>query len=300
MLTSEYSKSILLNPANLEKITNRDIKIEFLDSSISLNRDTLSFIDTLITSSNNRVSNLMKKNIGKAISFSGNDFISIYKSQNRFSWLVGLYSDVDGYFIPHSGFGSMGAMESFVNGYSSIVTSLSSHQGDFKYGLNIKAMQKYQTIHNYTIREIIENDNLLDYFSNRYTKNEKSIGFDIGTLYQLSDSNIALSILDIGDTDFKELGLLPSTTNIAFSHKYNDFLFNMDYIDIFQAKEDSSFKESVSFGISRSFLDNSLTLNSAILHQNLLFGIDYRYSIAHISLSRYKNREYQLSISLNW
>ena len=308
MLTSEDSRTILLNPANLDRLNNIDLKID-LDNSISLNGDTLDFVDSLITSSNNaqKVSNLMKKNIGKTLSFSENSFISIYKAQDSFSWLLGLYSDIDGYFITHSGFGSVGAMESFIERYSSIISSFALQKDSFRYGLNIKAIEKYQTIHNYTIGEIIDN-NILDYFNNRYRENQKAVGFDIGLIYQLLNSKIGLSLLDIGDTDFKELGSIPSTTNIAFSKNYNSFLFNIDYIDIFQAKKFSSFKESISFGVSKSFLDNRLTLNSAILHQNLLFGIDYIFSIAHISLSTYrdieyngvKNRKYQLSISLNW
>jgi hypothetical protein len=299
------SKSILLNPANLSKIADKKINIEYLNSSISLNRDTLSFIKALGSSnSTQKVSELMNKNIGKTLNFSANNFVSIYKIQNSYSWLLGLYSDIDGDFITHTGFGSIGAMESFVDRYSVVVTTLSFNQNSIEYGFNLKAIQKYQTIHNYTISEIIGNNDILNYFDNQYTKNEKAIAFDMGALYQLStiptEPKLALSILDIGDTSFNDLGSISSTTNIGFSNIYKKFLFGIDYMDIFQAKKDSSLQNSLRIGMSRSFLDNSLTLSSGILYQKLSFGIDYRYSNFYISLNAYNKEEYQLSIALKW
>ena len=295
------SKSILLNPANLCKVADKNINIEYLNSSIALNRDTISFIEALSSSnSSQKVSELMNKNIGKRLNFSANNFVSIYKTQNSYSWLVGLYSDIDGDFITHTGFGSIGAMESFVDRYSQLVTTFSFNQNSIEYGFNLKAIQKYQTIHNYTINEIIENDNILNYFDNKYTKREKAIALDMGAVYPFSDTptepKLALSILDIGDTSFKNLGSIPSTTNIGFSNIYREFLFGIDYMDIFQAKKDSSPKNSLRVGMSRTFLDNSLTLSSGILYQKLSFGIDYRYSNFDISISSYNKNEYQLSV----
>jgi hypothetical protein len=308
------SSSVLVNPSNLKTLhSNNDIKVEPINSSIALNGDTLNFLKEL--SSHNdaqKVSELMKENIGETLSFHANNFASIYKNNPNYSWLLGLYYNINGYFITHSGFGSRGAMDSYVEQYKAMVSTLSFHQNSIDYGFNIRAIDKQQTIHSYSVREIIENDSIIDYLDNKYSKNDDAIALDMGVSYKLpnnqEDTKVALSILNIGDTDFGDIGSIPSTTNIGFSSKYQGILYGMDYIDLFGAEDSSSFKDSMRFGVSRFFLKNSLTLSSGILYESLTFGIDYQYSIFDISLSSYrekdhnfvKNRKYQLSISITW
>ena len=308
------SNSIFSNPSNLTTISVDELEIEPIDFSIALNRDTLKFLTELSSDSDNakKVSELMKKNIGKTLSFRSNNFASIYKSYNNYSWLFGLQNDISGHFITHSGFGSIGAMESYIERYRSIVSSLSSSYNNIDYGVNIRAIEKYLTIHNYSIGEMIENDSFTNYFDNKYTKKEETIAIDTGVSYRLKetslDTKVALSILNIGDTSFGDIGSIPSTTNIGVSSKYNKILFGMDYIDLFGTEDDSSFTNSIRLGISRDFFDNSLTFSSGILYESLTFGIDYHYSILDISISSYrekeynfqKNRKYQLAFSIKW
>jgi hypothetical protein len=302
------SNSILLNPSNLETISQDPITVEPIDFSIVLNRDTLDFLTELSSdfSDAQKVSELMKKNIGNTLSFRMSNFASIYQTYDKYSWLLGFNNDMSGHFITHSGFGSIGAMESYIERYRSMVGTVSHSYQNLDYGITLRGVEKYQTTHNYSIGEIIENDSFMDYFDNKYTKKESAIAFDIGANYKIQnnplDTQIAFSILDIGDTDFKTIGKIPSTTNIGFSSKYNKFLFGMDYIDLFG--ED----DSIRFGVSREFFENSLTLSSGILYESFTFGIDYHYSIFGISLGSYrekeynrvKNRKYKLSFSIAW
>ncbi|NEW59821.1 hypothetical protein GSY74_00875 [Sulfurovum sp. bin170] len=304
------SNSIFSNPSNLTTIGVDELVVEPIDSSIALNEDTLDFLTELSSDADNskKVSALMKKNIGKTLSFRANNFASIYKTPGRYSWLFGLQNDISGYFITHSGFGSIGAMESYIERYRSAVGTLSFSQNSLSYGVNIRAIEKYQTIHNYSIGEMIESDSFMEYFDNEYTQKEEAVALDTGISYKLPNAKLAFSILNIGDTSFKEIGEIPSTTNIGFSSNYRKFLFGMDYIDLFGAEYDANFEDSIRFGISRSFFDDSLTLSSGILYEGLTFGVDYRYSILNISLSSFKekeynsikNRKYQLSLSLAW
>ena len=291
MAIGKNSQSILLNPANIP--IKNELIVEF-QNSILLNERTANFIKNLSSNSSQKISNLMKKNIGKNLIINGDNFTSIYKTQNSYSFLFGYYNSINGKFITHTGFGSMGAMESLVDRYSTLLTSFSLNQNVIKYGFNLRAITKHQTIHNYTIDEIIENDNILNYFENRYTKSKKALAFDIGGVYNIKNSKLALSILDIGDTSFKELGAIKSTTNFGFSTKYQDMLFGIDYIDMFNG----SFNNSFRYGMSKSF--DNLTINSGLLHKNLTIGLDYKYSIFNISISRYKKKSYQFSISLAW
>lgn len=308
------SNSIFSNPSNLTTIGVDELVVEPIDFSIALNRDTLDFLTELSTNSDDakKVSALMKKNIGKTLSFRANNFASIYKTNGRYSWLFGLQNDISGYFITHSGFGSIGAIDSYIDRYRSAVGTLSFSQNSLSYGVNIRAIEKYQTIYNYSIGEMIENDSLMDYFDNEHTKKEEAIAVDMGLSYRLPssllDTKVALSVLNIGDTSFEEIGKVASTTNIGFSSKQSEFLFGVDYIDLFGAEKDTNFRDSIRCGVSRSFFDNTLALSSGILYQNFTFGIDYRYSIVNIALSTYKeieynsikNRRYELSISIAW
>jgi hypothetical protein len=288
MAIGDSSTSLLLNPANLK--SRDELSIDF-SNSISLNRRTASFIKELSSNSTQKISNLMNKNIGKSISFSGENFTSIYKTQDDYSWLIGLYNSIEGEFITHTGFGSIGAMESSIDRYGVVITSLAFNQNPIRYGFNLRAVNRHKTLHNYTINEIIESDTILNYFENRYTKNQKAIAFDMGGVYRMKDTQLAVSILDMGDTNYKNLGVVKTTTNVGFSTKYREMLFGMDYID-----------NSYRVGISRSILDDTLTISSGILYKHPTFGIDYRYSIFNITIGtyrdkKYNSRRYQLSIT---
>jgi len=297
------AKSILINPANLDKIVDKNLTIELIDSSIALNRDSLNFLTSLSTShSSSQVSALMDKNIGKLLSITSDNLTSIYQKIDNYSWLIGLYSNIDGYFITHTGFGSIGAMESFIDKYNLVISTFNFNYKEFVYGFNIRAVERSQIRHNYSISEIIENNNIFNYFSNRYTQKEKKMAFDVGGVYKISDSELALSILDIGDTNFNRLGRVKSTTNIGYSNRYKNTLYGIDYLDIFG---DDSVINSIRVGCSKEFFNKKMKLSSGILYQSFTFGVDYFYKIVNISLSSYKNikynsRNYQLAISFKW
>ena len=293
--TGGTPNAIFSNPSNLMLLDNEKMMFDPLDLSLFLNRDTLDFLIDLSSDFDDakKVSDLMKKNIGKTLSFRANNFASIYSVNEHYGWLLGLQNDITGHFITHSGFGSIGAMESYIERYRSALGSLSFGRSDLNYGLNIRAVEKYQTIHNYSIGEMIENDSFIDYFDNRYTIKRSAIALDAGVDYRLSErSKLALSILDIGDTSFEEIGKIASTTNIGLSSSYRDFEFGVDYIDLFGAEQGSSFGDSIRFGVSHAFWGDSLVLRSGVLYESLTYGIEYNYSILHISLASYRAREY--------
>jgi hypothetical protein len=314
MAVGDSSNSIFCNPSNLTTIGTRELTLEPIDFSIALNQDTLKFLTELSSDFDNaqKVSELMKKNIGKTLSFHSNNFASIYQTHDNYSWLLGLQNEISGHFITHSGFGSIGAMESYIERYQSAIAVVSSSHNDINYGVSIKAVEKYLTLHNYSVGEMIENDSFSEYFDNKYTKKEEAIALNAGVDYRLKETplntKIALSILNIGDTSFKEIGSIPSTTNLGISSKYNGFLFGMDYIDLFGAEHGVGSRDAIRLGMRRSFFDNDLTLSSGILYECFTFGIDYHYSILDISISTYrekvynsqKSRKYQLVFSIKW
>ncbi len=68
-------------------------------------------------------------------------------------------------------------MESFVYRDSTLLGSLNLIRDDIRFGFNIRFVERYSTIKNYTIGEIVETDGILDYFDNRYTKSESEVSF---------------------------------------------------------------------------------------------------------------------------
>jgi hypothetical protein len=284
------SKSILLNPANIP--LKKNIGVEFTNA-IFLNSRSLDFLKELSSNDSKKISDLMNKNIGKSLGVLEDNFLSLYGTSSSYSWLIGLYNSVDGRFITHTGFGSIGAMESFIDRYTMAIGSFSKREESFRYGANIRAVTKYRTIHNYTIGEIIETNSLFDYFDNRYTKSKDSLAFDIGGVYSIDRFNFGASILDIGDTSFRTLGRVESSLNMGVSTKHREFLFGVDFIDILH----NPIKDSFRFGVSRDI--DEFTLSSGILNGNLTFGLDYRYSILNLSLNFYRDR-YQFLLSLGW
>jgi len=315
VLATDGVFAILSNPATLDFVdTNNSIKIEFFDYSIHSTNDGLKFIKELSTSNNTqKTSNLMNKNIGKILSFNTINFSSFYQSCQNYNWLIGFSQAIDINLIPHSGFGYKRAMESFIDKYDIFLTNLTLKNQNFSYGINLKMVKKYQTIHNYSISEIIENDSINDYVDNQYTKTLIRTNFDLGTIYHISnDTKIAFSFLNILDNGFKELGGDTRTANFSFSSNYKQILFSLDYIDIFQKQNNSNSMDSFKINIDKGFLNNKLKIGSGIINQRLKFMANYKFHIWQLDLnsgfSSYaskefngkKNQKYQLSLSLIW
>ena len=312
MATKIDTFGVFSNPAILSLFdTNQSVEVEFFNSSLTSTSDGMEFIKELSSTSNSKkTSELMKKNIGKILNFNANNFTSFYQSRQNYNWLVGILTAVDANLITHNGFGSNRAMESFIDKYNILVTSFAMKNENFRYGINLKMVQKYQTIHNYSIYEIIKNDDIYDYIDNEYTKKSDSLECDVGLIYEFDKSKIALSVLNISDQ-------IPTTANLGFARnykflEYNNILFTVDYFDIFNNQENSKFLDNLKMDIGKTFFDNNLKITSGIVNQSLKFGLNYNLQILKIDLkagaSSYvakefngeKNRKYQLSLSLLW
>ena len=311
--------AIFVNPAKLVyQNDNSKIKIDFLKSSLSLSDDSFTFLKELkeATSSsdkNREISELLKKNIGNPLSFSAYNFSSISQNKKAFSWSVGVADSIDGYFITHSGFGSKGAMESFIQKYKAVVTTFALKKENFSYGINLKSIKKTLSLHNYSIREMIDNSSFSDYFESKNSKEESAIGVDAGLIYNLENPlfnpKFSLSFLDIGDTSFQDIGTLPSTTNIGVSlTPYQDMFIQFDYLDIFKHQKNQKFEDAFRVYLSQNFFNKQLKLNTGLLQNALSYGIEYNYSLINIALNSYKTktyiqdkeRKYELSIALSW
>jgi hypothetical protein len=171
------ANSIFSNPAGIPFLLDKELHVNLMNGNIALSSDSMTFIEELNSASNRssseknkNISDLLNKNIGKSLHLSASNFSSITKSEKNYSWLVGILSSLDASFITHVGFGSLAAMESQVDEYHALVTTVGLEQENIKYGLSFKAINKYQIAHNYSILEMIEESSVSYYFDNEYKK----------------------------------------------------------------------------------------------------------------------------------
>jgi hypothetical protein len=314
------ANSIFANPAGIPFLSNKKLHISLISGNIALSPNSGKFMKELGSASNSssseknkNISDLLNKNIGKPLHLSAHNFSAVYKSEEDFSWLVGTLSSVDASFITHTGFGSLGAMESQVDEYHALVTAIGIQEDNVKYGLTLKAINRYQILHNYSILEMIEANSFSYYFDNEYKKKKFAMALDAGVMYALKDNFyntiVAFSILNIGNTRFAEMGTINETSNIGISmNPYKNILVGIDYMDVFDQSNDPYASDNLRLGLSSNFFNNSLELSSGVYNESLTLGIDYQFTNFSIGLNTYttkgyknqKFREYQLSLAVHW
>jgi hypothetical protein len=311
--------ALFLNPAQLSsQHDHSELKVDIINTSLSLSHESYTFLKELESASsssnqNSEISELLKKNIGKKLSFSSYNFSSISQKQENLSWSLGIVNTLGGYFITHSGFGSKGAMESFLESYTSLIATVSLEQENLAYGINIKGIEKTQSIHNYSINEMITNNSFSDYFDTENKKRASTIGVDVGLVYTVPQNvfnpKLSFSILNIGNSSFQEIGTLVSTTNLGFTlNPCPNTFVQFDYVDLFKHQAKQDFENSFKAYLSQDFLDKKLKVHSGILYNALSLGVEYHYSLITLALDSYKNddynqgaeRKYNLSIALSW
>jgi len=295
------NNALFLNPAKLMNKTKEE-EINILNSAVALDKKSFDFLKSLNSaSSNQELSKLLNKNIANNLNFSASNFSSFYQNKENWAYSIGLASVTKGYFITHSGFGSKRAMESRIDTYQALVTTVAFKEKNFSYGLNIKVLQKRETLHNYSLNEMIKNNSISDYFNNEYSQTESAIGVDMGLLYEVPQdtlhSQLSLGFLNIGDSSFKELEKLESSTTIGFSIKPKKTKIQVDYIE-----------DNLRVDISKKIFNNTLELHTGINYKALSLGLNYQLSFFNIGLYTYKTtlynqpskRKYELSMALKW
>ena len=311
--------ALFLNPARLSSQNNNsEIKANVINASLSLSEESFNFLKELksATSASNKnkeISQLLKKNIGNTLSFSAHNFSSLSQTQENLSWSLGIANTIDGYFITHSGFGSKGAMESFIEKYKVLMATISLRKEQIDYGINIKAIEKTQSIHNYSINEMIRNSSFSDYFDSTNRQKENALGLDMGIVYRVPaydfNPQFSFSVLNIGDSSFQDIGSLPSTSNIGFLlTPYKNSSLQVDYIDLFKHQKNQHFEDAFKLNLSQEFLNKQVKLNTGLLYNALSFGAEYHYSLFSLAIHSYKTknfnqgkeRKYNLSIALSW
>lgn len=296
--------ALFLNPTYLinSKSTQGRIESDLINSSLTIDKQSLNFIKELNQADNNQeISKLLKENIGNTLTLSANNFSSIYQTKKKIAYSIGVVNSINGYFITHSGFGSKRAMETSVEKNRALIGTVVAKQDNLHYGLNLKVIEKSQTLYNYAINEMATQDSIWDYFDNSHTQKESALGLDMGITYTLPqnifNSKLSFAILDIGNTSFKELASTEQSTTIGLSFEPKDTYIKIDYLD-----------NHLRADISKEFFNQKLKLHSGFIYKALSLGVSYKFSIFNIALFSYKVKAYnqnrerknELSVAVTW
>jgi hypothetical protein len=296
--------ALFLNPTYLiqAKIIKEKINGNILNSSIIIDNKSLNFIKELNSADNNQeISKLLKKNIGKQLSLSVNNFSSLYQIKENIAYSLGVAYTLDGYFITHSGFGSKRALETAIEKNQAVVGTAVLKHKQLEYGINLKLINRSQTIYNYSIAEMLTQESLWDYIDNSHTQKESAVALDFGISYNLPrnswNTKLSLALLNVGDTSFQELGTTEQSTTLGLSLDPHNTHIKIDYFD-----------NSLRADISKSFFNKSIELHSGVIHNALSLGLNYNFSIFTIGLFSYKTEGYhqkeerknELSLVTKW
>lgn len=312
---SDSQKSLFLNPSMLSIYKQQqELELSLVNGSAILSHDSYTFLEELseTTSSANKgqdIAALLKKNIGNTITLLAHNFSSLQGNHENLVWSLGIADSFNAYYIPHTGFGSKGALESAIEKYRIIMGTLAYTKQNFHYGVNLKSMKKTLQNHNYSIQEMINAQDIETYLRTNKGQSDTSFGLDTGVSYACpSDLNpiVHLSFLDIGQTSFEDVGSIPSTANIGLSLKpYDETILALHYLDLFKSHPNQTFHQQVRVNLSHTLFD-TLQLDTGVLNKALLYGLEYQSRYVNVGLHSYKThyehpeRKYELSFKLQW
>jgi len=281
---------VLINPAHLALMNGRHLDLE---NRMMMDSRTIDFMWELPSNNAQNIVDLMNKNIAHPLTFLDESFFSFSDHIYSHQWLLGVSHRLESRFVTHTGFGSMGAMESSVDRYTTLVASLATSRTVWQYGMTLRKIWRSQTLHNYTIAEIIDTEHLWNYFNTPYTQTREALAVDVGLIHHGIFGDSAISFQNIGNTEFGKLGTIQSTCNVGFSRTDREIDWGVDMVDIFHA----SFKDTLRLGIGHSF--DRLHLQAGLLEAKPTWGMGYQYGHLKVTISGY-NGYGQLQLAWHW
>lgn len=255
------------------------------------------------------------------------DFTAIAKSWERFAFGIGGLASGRFDAIAHQGFSADGVLElnadvtyGGIGGFSFGLTP------DLFIGISAKALNRDSIIHNFTARELVEHqDNMDTYIKDTVRKTGSAVGFDAGMIWKFDEESwwrpsLGLSVLNIGDLDFKEAGMIPMTVNagIAVNPRitwFRSLTLAADYVDITNNfTEDKDLAKRIRYGAELQLFDKlpvEMALRLGMYEGSPTFGADLRLLIVTVSYTMYseevgayagqdKDKRQLLTLNIGW
>ncbi len=273
------------------------------------------------------MNDVLTKYRGKSMHIRISDFTSIGKSYDRWAFGIGGIASSRLDTISHQGFGADGFLE--MN--SDLMTgalggaSLGIKENVFA-GLALKAIKRESLIHNFSTRELVENqDDLENYIEKELLTKGEAIGIDAGVLWNFAPESafkpsLGASLMNIGGLHFGEAGSIPMTVNAGISinptfSPFRSLIVGIDYIDVLNNyKQDKDMAKRLRFGAELQLFDiwpAELALRLGMYANSPTFGFDVRLLFITASYAMYteeigayagqdKDKRQLMTLNIGW
>lgn len=274
------------------------------------------------------VNDVLAEYRGRNLHFRLSELTSLGKNNGKKAFGLGSVFSLRVDAMTHQGFGTDGLFELNSDTSIGIISGMSYKVMDDLYlGASLKYLRKETLIHNFTARELVENQETLeDYITEDLKKSGGAVGFDVGGIYKfLQDSwfrpAVGLSLLNIGDMDFGEAGKIPMTVNLGLSMNpkeipvFKALKVGFDYADLLgNYGQDSDIAKRLRFGGEVKVFDRlpaSMVVRAGLYQGYPTFGTDLRLLLLTLSYTTYaeeigayagqdKDRRHLISLALGW
>ena len=310
--------SLFYNPAGLINIPrDKGWEVNLINLSLEYGNDTPKFIRDMqrafelpsgtSSSGNNEqlqaVDDVLAKYRGQNIHLRVADFSSIGHSYDRWAFGVGGIGSVSLDAVAHQGFGSDGLLE--VNGdayYGGIGGVSIGVTNNLFAGISVKSLHRDTLIHDFTSREIVDNENdLKDYIEKKLQKSGEAAGFDFGVLWKIAPASVlkpsfGASVLNIGGLNFGPAGSLPQSVNVGFAINPSlswsrNLTVAADYIDVLDNfKQDKDIAKRFRYGAELQLFDilpAEIAVRAGMYNNSPTVGFDLRLLIFTLSYAMY-------------
>lgn len=293
--------TLFYNPAGLANIPrDKGWEVNLINVSAEAGKNTMKFVRDMqrafdLSTDDEQlkaVNDVLSDYRGKNLHVRAADFTSIGKNNESFAFGAGALASGRLDAASHQGFGPEGILEVNADAtYGGIVGFSLPLSKRFDVGLSVKALHRESVIKLFTAREIVDNQNNLDnYITKDLRKQGDAVGFDAGALYKFSPGSwwrpsAGVSVMNIGDLDFKEAGKIPMTVNagLAVNPKISAFrslLIGVDYVDITNNfSQDKDMAKRLRYGAELQLFDITpieLALRVGMYEGYPTFGADIR------------------------
>jgi len=334
--------AVFYNPAGLSTMKPKNWEFNLISPAVGVGKNVIDFAKDLqdafdVGDQNGdgdetddqlrEVNRILAKYRGEPMHLSASNWTSIGRNQERWAFALGGVANLRLDAVPHQGFGSDGLLEVNADAIAGGVFGLSFKFTEGLYvGGAVKALHREALIHNFTAREIVENqDNLENYITKDLKKSGNAVSGDVGFIYQFARDSflrptIGASLQNIGDLDFKKAGKIPMTLNAGFSlnpriPKIGNLILAADYVDITnEFKEDKDKGKRIRLGAEWRPLDKSwigLALRAGLYQGYPTFGAELNFLILSLTYTTYaeevgayagqkENRIHMLQLTVGW
>jgi hypothetical protein len=335
--------TLFYNPAGLTNIpTDKGWEVNILDLSVEAAENSIDFLkdlqDAFDTGDLNSdgstdddqqraVNDVLSEYLGEHLQVRVSDFTSFGKRFDSLAFGMGALASGRVDAIPHQGFGPEGILEVDADATYGALGGISFPLGKgFAAGFSVKYLYREAVTHAFTPQELVEHqDNLGDYIQDELAASGSAVGFDAGAIWSFSPDSwwrpaIGVSVLNIGDLDFKDAGVIPMTVNagIAINPRITTFrswLIGLDYVDIASNfEQDSDMAKRLRFGTELQLFDTTaveFALRAGMYQGYPTFGADLRLLTFLFSGTMYseevgayagqdKNTRYLVTFNFGW